>query len=244
MPTKRIKVATFNANSVRSRIELVVDWLQREQPDAFALQETKVQDADFPADAFTRVGYRVAFRGQKAYSGVAIATREELQDVSYGLDDGGEPDEARLIRGTLRGIPIVNTYVPQGQSVDSDKFQYKLDWLARLRRWFERHYSPEKPLLWVGDLNVAPEPMDVHDPKRLGITPSGTTACPRHWNTIVAGEWITSGLHDRLPTNPVTAGSTSRHVEHPNHPTILSWWPSSRSEPLCTLRCSIAGVVR
>ena len=168
MPTKRIKVATFNANSVRSRLELVVDWLQREQPDALALQETKVQDADFPADAFTRVGYRVAFRGQKAYSGVAIATREELQDVSYGLDDGGEPDEARLIRGTLRGIPIVNTYVPQGQSVDSDKFQYKLDWLARLRRWFERHYSPENPLLWVGDLNVAPEPMDVHDPKGLG----------------------------------------------------------------------------
>jgi len=160
-------IATYNANSVRSRLELVVDWLRREQPDALCLQETKVQDVDFPVAAFAEIGYHVAFRGQKAYAGVAIASKEELTDVSYGLDDGEEPDEARLLRGVCRGIPIVNTYVPQGQALDSDKFQYKLRWLARLEKWFAHHYSPERPLVWVGDFNVAPEPIDVHDPKGL-----------------------------------------------------------------------------
>ena len=167
MPAGRLKVATFNANSVRSRLEQVLDWLQREKPDALCLQETKVQDADFPAHDFVTAGYHVVFRGQKAHAGVAIASKEELRDVAFGLGDGGEPDEARLIRGTLHGVPVVNTYVPQGQSVDSDRFQYKLDWLARLRGWFEGNYSPRKPLIWVGDFNVAPEPIDVHDPKRL-----------------------------------------------------------------------------
>ena len=167
MPRDKLKVATFNANSVRSRLEQVLDWLRREQPDALCLQETKVQDAEFPAQDFLRAGYQIAFRGQKAYAGVAIASKQALRDVAFGLSDGGEPDEARLIRGTLQGIPIVNTYVPQGQSVDSDRFQYKLDWLARLREWFDINYLPRKPLIWVGDLNVAPEPIDVHDPKRL-----------------------------------------------------------------------------
>jgi len=168
MAEKTIKVATFNANSIRSRLELVQSWLQREAPNVLCLQETKVQDADFPHEAFTAVGYHVVFRGQKAHAGVAIVSKEELQHVSYGLDDGGDPDEARLIQAVAcDGIPIVNTYVPQGQALDSPKFPYKLQWLARLRRWFERHYSPDQPLLWVGDLNVAPEPIDVHDPKGL-----------------------------------------------------------------------------
>jgi len=162
-----LKVATFNANSIRSRLELVLHWLQREAPDVLCLQETKVQDADFPAAAFQEIGYHVVFRGQKAYSGVAIASREEPQEVAFGFDDGGQPDEARLIRAVVRGIPVVNTYVPQGRSPDSPHFQYKLEWFARLRALFERHYSPREPLLWMGDFNVAPEPIDVHNPKRL-----------------------------------------------------------------------------
>jgi exodeoxyribonuclease-3 len=167
MPARVLKVATFNVNSVRSRLDLVTGWLQKERPDALCMQEIRVQDSEFPGDAFRNIGYHVAFRGQKAHAGVAIVSREEPQDVSCGLDDGGEPDPARLIRAVVRGVPIVNTYVPQGQSIDSPWFQYKLEWLARLRRWFERHYSPDKPLIWVGDFNVAPEPMDVHDPKAL-----------------------------------------------------------------------------
>jgi exodeoxyribonuclease-3 len=87
--------------------------------------------------------------------------------VAFGFDDGGDPDEPRLIRVVIGGIPVVNTYVPQGRSPDSPHFQYKLEWLARLRAFFERHYSPQEPFLWMGDFNVAPDPIDVHDPKRL-----------------------------------------------------------------------------
>jgi len=162
-----LKVATYNANSIRSRLGLVVDWLHREAPDVLCLQETKVQDADFPAKAFVDAGYHVVFRGQKAQAGVAIVSREEPREVAYGLDDGGEPDEARLIRAVIEGILVVNTYVPQGRSFDSPHFQYKLEWLARMRAFFERHYKPQDLLLWMGDLNVATEQIDVHDPQRL-----------------------------------------------------------------------------
>jgi len=170
-----MKAATLNANSIRSRLELVLDWLGREAPDVLCLQETKVQDADFPAAPFRDAGYQVVFRGQKAHAGVAIVSREEPQEVAFGFDalrqaqdsDGGQPDEPRLIRAVIGGISVVNTYVPQGRSPDSEHFRYKLEWLARLRAFFERHYSPQQPLLWMGDFNVAPEPRDVHDPKRL-----------------------------------------------------------------------------
>jgi len=164
---KTFLVATINTNSVRSRLPIVLDWLQAKSPDALCMQETKTQDEFFPAEAFAEIGYRVVFRGQKAYSGVAIASKEEPEEVSFGLDDGGEPDEARLVRAVYRGIPVVNTYVPQGTALDSPHFQYKLEWFRRLRAFFDRHYSSKKPLLWCGDLNVAPEPMDVHAPERL-----------------------------------------------------------------------------
>jgi len=162
-----LKATTFNANSIRSRLEQVLDWLGREAPHVLCLQETKVQDEDFPAEPIRDAGYHVVFRGQKAYGGVAIISREEPREVAFGFDDGGEPDEARLIRAVIQDIPVVNTYVPQGRSADSEHFQYKLEWLARLRAFFERHYSPQEPLLWMGDFNVAPEPIDVYDPKRL-----------------------------------------------------------------------------
>lgn len=161
------KVATFNANSVRSRLPVLADWLAREKPDVLCLQETKVQDHEFPVEFFQERGYYVVFRGQKAHAGVALASRAEPRDVRYGLDDGGPADEPRLIQATVAGIPIVNTYVPQGQSADSPMFAYKLEWLARMRDHFARHFSPETPLLWCGDLNVAPEEIDVHNPKRL-----------------------------------------------------------------------------
>jgi exodeoxyribonuclease-3 len=166
-PEGTMKIATFNANSIRSRIPIILDWLKKESPDVLGVQEIKVQDSEFPLDAFAGTGYHVIFRGQKAYGGVALFSRGEPQEVAAGLDDGDEPDAPRLIRAVIRGIPIVNTYVPQGESADSPKFQYKLQWLARLRDFFARHYSPDKPLLWMGDFNVAPEDIDVYDPKRL-----------------------------------------------------------------------------
>lgn len=162
-----LKVATYNINSIRARLEPLLQWLEREKPDVLCLQEIKVQDEEFPAQPILDAGYHVVFRGQKSHAGVAIISREPAEHVSFGLDDGGERDEPRLIRAVIRGVPVVNTYVPQGRSPDSDHFQYKLEWLARLRHFFDRHYSPQQPLLWMGDFNVAPEPIDVHDPKRL-----------------------------------------------------------------------------
>lgn len=163
----RFKVATYNCNSIRSRLPLVLSWLSREKPDVLCLQETKTPDAEFPTLAFQEAGYHVVFRGFKGQAGVAVATLDEPKDVHFGLDDGGPPDEDRLILLWVRGIPVVNTYVPQGQSVDSPMFQYKLEWLSRLKKFFARRFSPDEPLLWCGDFNVAPEEIDVHSPDKL-----------------------------------------------------------------------------
>ncbi len=161
------KVATYNTNSIRARIELVTNWLKRESPDVLCLQETKVQDKDFPVEPFQQAGYHVVFRGQKSYAGVAIASRSEPQDVRSGLDGEDGENEARLIRAVIDGIPVVNTYVPQGRDAESEHFQHKLAWLDHLRALFERDYRPDEPLVWAGDFNVAPEPIDVYAPQRL-----------------------------------------------------------------------------
>jgi len=162
-----LKVATYNANSIRARMDAILSWLAKESPDVVCVQETKVQDADFPATPLEDAGYQVVFRGQKAHAGVAVITQGEFADVTFGIDDDEEPDEPRLIRGTIHGIHVVNTYVPQGRSPDSEHFQYKLHWFERLRAMFDRHYAPDDMLLWAGDFNVAPLDIDVHDPKRL-----------------------------------------------------------------------------
>jgi exodeoxyribonuclease-3 len=141
--------------------------LARVAPDVLAIQETKVQDDLFPAGPFREAGYHIVFRGQKAQAGVALATRTAPEEVAFGLGDSDEPDEPRLVRARVRGISIVNTYVPQGRAVDSPHFAYKLAWIGRLRGLLERAYAPDRPLIWLGDLNVAPEEIDVYDPKRL-----------------------------------------------------------------------------
>jgi len=158
-----MKIASFNVNSIRARLPIVTGWLQQNQPDVLAVQETKVQDPDFPVQAFEEVGYQAVYRGQKSYNGVALFSLRRLDDVAFGLDD--EPrDEPRLAKASINGLTIVNTYVPQGFEVDSDKYQYKLAWFQRLRAYFQVHFAPSDPVVWVGDLNVAPTPIDVHDP--------------------------------------------------------------------------------
>lgn len=185
-----MKVATFNVNSIRSRIPVVLDWLAKARPDVLGVQETKVQDSEFPLDAFADTGYYIVFRGQKAHGGVALFSRAEPKEVAFGLDDGDEPDEHRLLRAVVGGVPVVNTYVPQGKLADAPEFQYKLRWLARLRDFFARHYAPDKPLIWLGDFNVAPEDIDVYDPKRLkdhvDFHPGARAAleCVRQWGFV------------------------------------------------------------
>jgi len=161
------KIATYNVNSIRSRLHIIIPWLQRNRPAIFCMQETKVKDAKFPAKEFEDAGYHVVFKGEKQYNGVAVASLERPEEVSFGLDDEGPTDGDRLISGVFAGIPVVNTYVPQGYDRESPRFQYKLQWFKRLKEFFSRHYSPRKPLIWCGDLNVAPEEIDVHNPKRI-----------------------------------------------------------------------------
>ncbi|MGD0573016.1 MAG: exodeoxyribonuclease III [Sedimentisphaerales bacterium] len=159
-------VASFNVNSLRARMPIVPDWLNEKRPDVLCVQETKVQDKDFPAEVFDEAGYNYAFAGQKSYNGVAILAKSRIADVQAGFDN--EPkDEPRLIKAEINGMIIVNTYIPQGYLPESEKFQYKLEWFRRLRRFFEEHFKPTDPVLWVGDLNIAPEAIDVYDPEGL-----------------------------------------------------------------------------
>lgn len=159
-------VASFNVNSLRARLAIVLAWLEKHQPDVLAVQETKVQDVDFPVDAFGDSGYKYVFKGQKSYNGVAIFSRSEIKKVKFGFDD--EPkDEPRLIKADINGVSIVNSYVPQGYLPESEKFEYKLSWFERLLRFFDSNFKPIEPVLWVGDFNIAPEPIDVYDPKSL-----------------------------------------------------------------------------
>lgn len=163
-----LKIASFNANGIRPRIPVILDWLKDNDPDVLCVQETKVQDPDFPEKPFGEAGYHVAYKGQKSYNGVAIVSKTPLIQVRTGLNDGEEIEEARLISAQFQNdIIIVNTYVPQGQQPDSEKFKYKIEWYERLLAYFQNNYSPERLLVWVGDLNVAPTRMDVYDPEKL-----------------------------------------------------------------------------
>jgi exodeoxyribonuclease-3 len=159
-------IASFNANSIRARLPIILDWLHRRRPDALCLQETKVQDKEFPEEEIRQAGYNVVFKGEKAYNGVAIISQSPPSKVSFGLG-GKDSDESRLIAAVIDGVSIVNTYVPQGREPDSEYFQYKLKWFDRLLAYFKKNYSPDDRLIWTGDLNIAPEDMDVHDPEGL-----------------------------------------------------------------------------
>jgi exodeoxyribonuclease-3 len=159
-----MKLATWNVNSIRARLERALAWVDAERPDVLCLQETKVEDAAFPVEPFAARGYHVAHAGQRTYNGVAILARVEPSAITRGLDDGEDDPQARLLAATVDGVRIVCVYAPNGEAPSSPKFQYKLRWLARLRRWLDDRCDPEQPLALCGDFNVAPEERDVCDP--------------------------------------------------------------------------------
>jgi len=161
-----MKIATFNTNSVRARLPIIMGWLGREQPDVLCLQETKVQDKDFPLKGFEEAGYRVIFRGQKSYNGVAIISKHTLDEIRMDLYEGGDED-ARFISARILNVPVLNVYVPQGFAPGTEKFEYKLQWLRDLLTHVKNDYDPGLPLLISGDFNVALEPLDVFDPEGL-----------------------------------------------------------------------------
>jgi exodeoxyribonuclease-3 len=159
-----VKLATWNVNSIRAREARVRAWLAAAEPDVICLQELKVEAAGFPTALFDELGYQVELVGQRSYNGVAIASRRPLTDVVAGLGDGVDDDQARFLAATVDGVRVVSLYVPNGQAVGSDKYGYKLAWLARLRDWLDRHCDRAQPLALCGDWNIAPTDLDVHDP--------------------------------------------------------------------------------
>jgi exodeoxyribonuclease-3 len=161
-----MKFATFNTNSIRARLPVIKEWLDREGPDVLCVQETKVRDKDFPADLFEEAGYHVIFKGQKSYNGVAIISKVPPDDILLNLYDK-EDEQARFISARIDDIPVINVYVPQGFQVGTDKFEYKLSWLNDLLKHIKEKYDPAQPLLVAGDFNVALEPIDVFDPEKF-----------------------------------------------------------------------------
>ena len=159
-----MRLATWNVNSLKVRLSQLLDWIAADPPDIVCLQETKLDDPKFPGADIEAAGFHVAFSGQKTYNGVAIVSRIAPAEVSKGI--AGFPDEQkRVIAATFGSIRVVDAYVPNGQSVESDKYKYKLDWLNAFTRWLEEEYARYPELAVVGDFNIAPESRDVHDPK-------------------------------------------------------------------------------
>lgn len=165
-----MKIATWNVNSIRTRLEQVVDWLRQNQVDVLCLQETKVVDVDFPRSPFEQLGYHLYISGQKSYNGVALASSKQLQDVSTGfapiLGVGDLDEQKRVITGILDGIRIINLYVPNGSAVGSEKYEYKLHWLKVLRQYLHSLWQSDGICI-CGDFNIALEDQDIHDPATL-----------------------------------------------------------------------------
>ncbi len=159
-----MKLAAWNVNSLKVRLPHLLEWLARERPDAVCLQETKVEDANFPLDAIGQAGYRAVFSGQKTYNGVAILARDAPQAVVAGIP-GYADGQKRVLSANVGDLRLVCVYVPNGQSLESDKFRYKLDWLAAFEPWMDAELKKHPRLAVLGDFNIAPEDRDVHDPK-------------------------------------------------------------------------------
>jgi exodeoxyribonuclease-3 len=160
-----MRLATWNVNSLRVRLPHLLDWLAEARPDAVCLQETKTEDANFPAKELHAAGYNAVFCGQKSYNGVAILARGELADVQHGIP--GFPDDLkRIIAASYRSVRIVSVYAPNGQEPGSDKYAYKLRWYQAFAAWMRVDLVRYPLLAALGDYNVAPEDRDVHDAKR------------------------------------------------------------------------------
>jgi exodeoxyribonuclease-3 len=202
-----MKVATWNVNSIRARRQHVIDWLDAAQPDVLCLQELKVTDADFPYDEIRECGYEAVVFGQKTYNGVAILSLHPVSNVVRGLGDTEDDPQARLISGEVNGVTILSAYFPNGGEVSSDKFEYKLRWMGRLRDALAKRFDPAADQVALcGDFNVAPWDDDIG---RLAEWRTSVLACDAVRDAL--GNVAAFGLDD---------------VVRPFHPTggVFSWW--------------------
>lgn len=199
------RLASWNVNSLKVRLDQALDWLESSKVDALAMQETKSIDENFPAAAFIDRGYQVVFAGQKTYNGVAIVSKHPMTEVITdipGLDD----PQRRILAVTIAGIRLINLYVPNGSEVSSDKYQYKLNWLKHVTAYIQQQLTLYPKMAVVGDFNIAPEDRDVHDPAQwLGcvlVSPAERQAF---------SELLGLGLHDSF-----------RNFDQEEQ--IFSWW--------------------
>lgn len=206
-----LKIATWNVNSLRVRLPQVLNWLNQNQPDLFALQETKVEDENFPQSVFEEAGYHVTFTGQKAYNGVAIISRHPPQNILKDLPNVDNLQK-RLIAATYpvsaNSYPLrfINLYIPNGQSVGSEKYIYKLLWLEQLEKFLEQEMNQHEHIVILGDFNIAPDPEDVYDPIK--------------WEGRVLFSEPERAHFKRL----ISMGFCDAFRQIPQEPDTFSWW--------------------
>ncbi|MEA5582079.1 exodeoxyribonuclease III [Nodularia harveyana UHCC-0300] len=207
-----MKIATWNVNSIRTRLEQVIFWLSENPIDVLCLQETKVVDKDFPRSPLEEQGYHVYFSGQKAYNGVALISRQPLTDVSAGFTpilpkiDPAWDEQKRVITGVINGIRIVNLYVPNGSAVGSEKYEFKLGWLTVLREYLQTLLLTQPAICMCGDFNIALTAADIHENAKIE-------------NHIMASEPERQALKDILELG--FADSFRKFTTEGGH---YSWW--------------------
>ena len=202
-----MKIASWNVNSLNVRLPHLEQWLKDAAPDVVGIQETKLEDARFPDDALAALGYRSVFAGQKTYNGVAILARGQAPaDVQIGIP-GFEDEQKRVIAATVGDLRIVNLYVVNGQDVGTDKYAYKLRWLAAVRDWLAAERALHPRLVVVGDFNIAPDARDVHDPAVWNDGHILTSSAERDALRAL----LDLGLHDAFRLHNDEAG-------------VFSWW--------------------
>ena len=199
-----MRIASWNVNSLKVRLPQLLQWLQANPVDVIGLQETKLEDHNFPRADIEAAGYHVAFSGQKTYNGVALLSRHALTDVSVELDT--EDPQRRFIAATCNGIRCINVYVPNGQALDSDKYPYKLRWLQHLHQRVQAELAAHPQLVITGDFNIAPDDRDVHDPAAW----TGQILCSDPERAALQS-LLTLGLHDSFRLFDQAAAS-------------FSWW--------------------
>lgn len=197
-----MRIVSWNINSVRARVEHLLGVLSRLKPDALFLQELKCTDAQFPVAEVEAAGYQCALFGQKSFNGVALLSKQKASDVVRNLSDGAEDEQARLIGATLNGVRCYGLYAPNGQAVGSEAFDYKLNWYTRLRRFLVQRHAPGSKVLLCGDFNVAPEDLDVWDPRLFAGQTLFTDSEKRAWRDLRDSLQMTDVFRALEPTAP------------------------------------------
>ncbi len=200
-----MKIASWNVNSLKVRLDQVLEWLDHHQPDALGLQETKLTDDKFPVEALNAAGYQAVFTGQPTYNGVALLTRQPAVDPVSTIP-GFEDEQKRVIAATVGDVRVLNLYVVNGKAVGSDKYDHKLNWLAAVTEWVRDELTRHDKLVVMGDFNIAPDDRDVYDPEAW----HEKILCSTPERAAYQG-LLDLGLHD-----------TFRLFEQPE--SVYSWW--------------------